>query len=309
MRYFRTQTKEKLVTLYPFVCWHVGAPQADYEFIHEMIARLKEDPHGKGIYLGDGGECVTKHSKGQIYEQTMSPQEQKQWLVNVMSPIKDKILFGIKGNHGNRTFKESGLSFDESLCSALGIPYLGTAVFWNLVVGRSSYDIYTNHGVDSGVNTGTKINKAKVFESLVNADAILTAHSHICAAIPPVRRAHLDNSKADTLPIRWRSTFGYICGCAYDSRTGYAEDKAYSPLLPAHIAVTFHGDPKQHTKSQTHEIFDVDANKARQPNREDIVSRMRSGEETCSKHPEYQGIRQPQVACQSCWYIFVGKHP
>lgn len=309
MRYFRHVTKENKVTLYPFVCWHVGAPQADYEFIHEMVLRLKDDPYGKGVYMGDGGECVTKSSKGSIYEQTMSPQEQKQWLVNTMTPIKDKILFGVKGNHGNRTFKESGLSFDESLCSALGVPYLGTAVFWNLVVGRSSYDIYTNHGVDSGVNTGTKINKAKVFENLVEADTIMTAHSHICAVIPPVRRAHLDNAQADKMPIRWRTTYGYVCGCAYDSRTGYAEDHAYPPLLPAHIAITFSGDTKAHKREQTYEIFNVDANKARQPNREDITSRMHSGEARCPRHPEYQAIRQPQIPCADCWYLYVSKHP
>lgn len=308
MRYFRYITKEKKVTLYPFVCWHVGAPQADYEFIHEMLALAKEDPHGKIIYMGDGGECVTKSSKGQIYEQTMSPQEQKQWLVNTLTPVKDKILFGVKGNHGNRTFKDSGLSFDESLCSALGVPYLGTGVFWNMVVGRSSYDIYTNHGVDSGTNTGTKVNKAKVFEKIVDADAIMTAHSHICAPIPPVRRAYLDNSHADNNPIRWRTTYGYICGCAYDSRTGYAEDKAYEPILPAHISISFHSE-RDHIKQQTHQIYNVDANKERQPNREDIVSRMHSGEARCPQHPEYQAIRKPQVACADCWYLYVAKHP
>lgn len=309
MRYFRYVTKEKKITLYPLVCWHVGAPQADYEFIHEMIARVKDDPYGKAIYLGDGGECVTKSSKGHIYEQTMSPQEQKQWLVDALQPIKDKFLFGVRGNHGNRTMKDSGLSFDESLCSALGIPYLNIAAYWNLVVGRSSYDIYTNHGVDSGVNTGVKINKAKVFEHLVDADAIITAHSHICAAIPPTRRAYLRNESAGGFPIKWRSTYGYIAGCAYDSRTGYAEEKAYSPLLPAHIAITFHSDTKAHGRLQTHEIFDVDANKSNQPNREDIVSRMNSGEARCPRHPEYQAIRQPQVACADCWRLFCAKHP
>jgi hypothetical protein len=34
---------------------------------------------------------------------------------------------------------------------------------------------------------------------------------------------------------------GYICGSAYDSRTGYAEEKSYSPILPSWIVVEFDG--------------------------------------------------------------------
>lgn len=258
MRYFRTKTNLHRLTVYPFVCWHVGAPQCDYKFIDEMIYRLKSDPTGRAIYLGDGGECVTKSSKGMIYEQTMNPQEQVNWLIAKLTPVKEKLLFGVRGNHGNRTFKDSGLSFDECLCLALQIPYFGTSAFWNLGVGRSEYDIFVHHGLDSGVAIGTKINKAKKLEENVEADAILSAHSHICTIIPPFHRASIDHHHGK---ISWRTTYGYVCGCAYDSRSGYAEDKGYPPLLPAHIAVTFHSG-RNHEKIQTHEIFDVNANRS-----------------------------------------------
>jgi len=308
MRHFRYETAEKKLTLYPFVCWHIGAPQADYEFINEMVQRLKDDPYGRGVYMGDGGECVTKTSKGQIYEQTMSPQEQLNWLKNKLQPVKEKLLFGIKGNHGWRTFKDSGLGFDEALCLALGIPYFGTATFMELTVGRSSYDVFIHHGLDSGVAIGTKINKAKKFEEIIIADAILSAHSHICAVIPPHHRAYLERHCGTEKHIKWRTTHGYICGCAYDSRTGYAEDKGYPPLLPGHIAITFHG-LRDHARLQTHEMFHADANKARQPNAEDIVHRMVSGSGICSRHPEYKAQRRPQVACEECWRVYLSNNP
>jgi hypothetical protein len=308
MRYFRHETREKTITLYPFVCWHVGAPQADYEFINEMVERLKEDPHGRGIYMGDGGECVTKSSKGQIYEQTMSPQEQLNWVANKLIPVKEKMLFGVKGNHGWRTFKDSGLNFDEGLCIKLGIPYFGVSAFWNLKVGRSQYDVFTHHGIDSGVAIGTKVMKAKKFEEVIIADAIMSAHSHICAVIPPHHRAYLESANAGQ-SIKWRTTHGYICGCAYDSRSGYAEDKGYPPILPAHIAITFYSDGKNHDRSQTYEIFHADANKKNQPNQGDKVSRMMGGEGTaCSRHPEYRAIKQPQVPCLECWELYITKH-
>ncbi len=264
MKFFRHATNEKTITLYPFVCWHVGAPQADYKFIDEMVARLKDDPHGKGIYMGDGGECVTRSSKGMIYTQTMNPQEQVNWLVAKLAPIRHKLLFGVRGNHGNRTFKDSGLGFDDCLCLGLQIPYLGTAAFMRLKVHRTSYSVFVHHGLDSGVAIGTKINKAKKFEEVIIADAIFSAHSHICAVIPPHHRAYLlENANDGGHPIRWITTHGYICGCAYDSRSGYAEDKGYPPLLPGHLSVTFdghrHGDLNA-VKQQTYQLYHRGAN-------------------------------------------------
>lgn len=239
MKYFRTETKESKFNLYPFVCWHLGSPQADIAFIKDMISRVDEDPYGKWIYLGDAGECVTRYSKGDIFSQTLSPVQQQNELESLLRPIRNKGLFGVRGNHGNRIYKETGLDFDETLCAKLGIPYLGTAAFWHLKVKDVYFSIYAHHGADSGVNVGTKVNKAKIFENMVDADAILTAHSHVCMDLPPRYMAHLTDRATVGESIKWTETREYICGSAYDSRTGYAEDKGYPPLLPSHMKIEF----------------------------------------------------------------------
>jgi hypothetical protein len=33
----------------------------------------------------------------------------------------------------------------------------------------------------------------------------------------------------------------YIAGSAYDGRSGYGEEKAYAPLLPSYLVITFDG--------------------------------------------------------------------
>ena len=222
---------------------HLGAPQSDGDFIDAQIERAMDDPNGYVVYMGDGGECVTKMSKGDIFTQTLNPTEQLKLAVSIMRPLAkaNKLLFAIDGNHGKRTFKETGLSWDESLALALGIPYFGTAVFWHLKVNRTVYSIYTHHGLDSGVNVGTKINKAKALENIVIADAILSAHSHIAVEVPPCTRAYLDSEHQASNPIRYITTHEYIVGCAYDSREGYAEDKGYPPILPAYMMIEFDG--------------------------------------------------------------------
>ncbi len=243
MRYFRLHTTEHKIRIYPLVCWHVGAQQSDTAFIREHIKRIKDDEFARWIYMGDGGECVTKQSKGQIYEQTMNPQEQFNHLLGLLSPIKEKGLFGVTGNHDRRIFKETGMNFAESLMLALGLPYFGNSVLWRLQVNRTNYDIFCHHGIDSGANIGTKVNKARSFDQFILADAMFTAHSHICMDLPPKLTAILDTDRDD--PIRWLSTYEYICGCAHDSRIpGYAEEKGYPPVIPAQLAVEFNGTRK-----------------------------------------------------------------
>lgn len=247
MKYFRYETEEDEVHVYPLVCWHRGAKQSDTAFIESMVNRIKDDPRAVWLYLGDGGECVTKQSKGDIYTQTMSPSDQQNDVVRLLAPIKGQGLFGVRGNHGNRIYKETGLDWDETLCSKLGIPYLGTAAYWHLKLRSGSehpaiFSIYTHHGTDSGVSMGSKVLKGQAFDRTFIADAILTAHSHITLDLPPRYYATLADRGDD--PIRWNVTCEYICGSAYDSRSGYAEDKGYPPLLPSHIMVSFRTNSK-----------------------------------------------------------------
>lgn len=249
--------EDSLIRLYPMPCMHLGAAQCDMKFIEQHVRRIKDDPNGRWIYMGDGGECVTKNSKGGIYEQLLSPQLQVEALLDVFEPIRDKGLFGVRGNHGHRVYKETGLSFDHTLCSRLGIPYMGVAAFANMTVNRSSYDMYFHHGSDSGSSLRAKISAAEQFARFIDADAIFTAHSHVAMKLTPAALLGVDNIGQKT---RTKMRAQYICGCAYDSRTGYAEDKGYSPLLPAYLSVEFDGRiiNGRPIHSQRHEVYESD---------------------------------------------------
>jgi len=188
--------------------------------------------------MGDGGECVTTGSKGDIFKQLLNPQQQQDVLVELLDPLREKLLFGIRGNHGNRVYKQTGLEFDATLCHRLGMPYLDVSTFMNLVINRSTYDLFFHHGSDSGTTMRAKIAKAEHFNLFINADALFTAHSHACIEVHP---SALQSCNNDVCGVETKLRHQYICGCAYDSRTGYAEEKAYSPILPAHLVVAFDG--------------------------------------------------------------------
>ena len=257
MSYFKVEIKKQAVNLYPLPCFHVGARQSDRLFIEEHLARIDADPLARWVYMGDGGECVTYLSKGVIYKQLYSPQVQMEILAHMLRPIKNKGLFMIRGNHGGRIFKESGLSFDKNLALVLGLPYLGVEAFVNLVVNRTHYDLFFHHGVDSGVSLQTKTNKAEQFSKYISADAIFTAHSHVGMELPPAPLKYLDNH---AMKIKTLLRYQYICGSGYDSRSGYAQDKGYTPLLPQFVMVSFSGErtSKQAIKGQQYRRWHSD---------------------------------------------------
>jgi hypothetical protein len=240
--------KEHCVRIYPLPCLHVGAAQSDVKFIKAHLKRIQEDENALAVYMGDGGECVTKFSKGDVYTQVLNPQQQVDQLVTMLKPLGDKLWFGIRGNHGHRIFRDTGLSFDKSLCSALGIPYMGVNAFANLIINRSSYDLYFHHGIESGVSLQSKVTKAEAFKGYIDADAIFTAHSHIAVDLPPAAILSADNHAAK---VHTKLRHQYVCGTGYDSRSGYAVEHGYPPLLPAFLVIELTGSRHGSVLKQT----------------------------------------------------------
>lgn len=230
------------VTLYPLSCLHVGAFQFDYAFIKDWIEEIQKDKTARWVYLGDGGECVTRLSKGDIYSQLLSPTEQIDALVDLLKPIRDKGTFLVRGNHGHRFFKEVGVEFDKILAEALQLPFAGAAAWLCMDVGNVSYDCFFHHGKDSGVGLQTKINAAEGFTRFTDADALFTAHSHIAVDLPPAVLLYADRESGG---VGSKLRQQYICGSAYDSRSGYATEKGYPPLLPSVIKVWFNDNWKE----------------------------------------------------------------
>lgn len=241
MKYFRHEVKGSRIDLYPLVCWHLGAKQCAHKFIDRVIAEIAENPHARWLYMGDGGECVTRTSKGNIYEQLMSPGAQLRTVADLLAPIKHKALGGIRGNHGNRVDKDSGLGWDETLCSRIGIPYLGVSCFGDIILKKhdkgcqTTFSLFAHHGSASAITDGGKVNAGFKPAQFIDADVVLTAHTHACGKLFPRHRAVTNGAMRR---IDWRVQNFYVCGSAYDSRSGYAEEKMYSPILPEHIVIS-----------------------------------------------------------------------
>jgi predicted phosphodiesterase len=240
MRYLFKTIDGPELHLYPFGDWHIGSAQCNIDFIKRLVKRVADDPLGLWIYMGDGGEVVTKTSKGSLFEQTLSPGDQIRAFAKLVEPVADKGLVGVCGNHGRRVDMSVGMGWDEVLCSRIGIPYAGVAAFIGFQLNnggkRSAVSVYVHHGAGGSITPVGKMNAATKPQQFVNADIILTGHTHAAGEIfPPRIIASLDNQQKR---IRWTHSRCYATGSAYDSRSGYAEEKMYPPIVPEQLCLT-----------------------------------------------------------------------
>ena len=113
-----------------------------------------------------------------VYLETMSPSEQVQLAVELLEPVKDKILGAVGGNHERRSLRAVDLDPLFIVFCRLGIEsvYRQNFEFLRIVLedngSRCDYSLMLLHGKTEG--------KRKQFDYAVEGvDAIIGAHTHM----------------------------------------------------------------------------------------------------------------------------------
>ena len=101
---------------------HVGSAQFDERAVKAKIQRIADDEHGVLVLCGDLGDYGLKNSKTNVYQATMQPKEQQEYIYQLFLPIADKITAAVPGNHEERITKEVGLCPLYDLCVRWGVP-------------------------------------------------------------------------------------------------------------------------------------------------------------------------------------------
>ena len=92
----------KQVEIRVFSDWHIGDQNCDMKSINEQIKEVSERDNVFVILNGDLMNNATKTSISDTYSETCSPMEQVKLAVSLLTPIKDKILSIVTGNHDIR---------------------------------------------------------------------------------------------------------------------------------------------------------------------------------------------------------------
>ncbi len=184
-----------------------------------------------------------KNSKGNAYR-TISPSDERKWLKEHLAKIKDRIICASRGNHEERSVRDSDLDPLETLMDEFGIPYSPAGMFLKLAVGGDGGDktkplVYTSyilHGFGGGRMAGAPLNNVTKLTSVIAADVYIMGHTHK----PTVHEdsyyvADLNNN---CLLERQRL---YVISGSFLAYAEYAETKGMTPTSRRFPVVKFDG--------------------------------------------------------------------
>lgn len=174
---------------------HIGDPNADMDAVHERVKQITDDPRGLCILNGDIMNTAIRTGVSDVYAEIMPPMEQIKMAVELLKPIKDKIIGGDTGNHESRIYKTDGIDTMRFVCRDLGIEekYSPEGMLMFLRFGnkppkeRSNgrehqkmiYTIYATHGTGGGRKEGAKAIRLADMAGIVDADCYVHSHSHL----------------------------------------------------------------------------------------------------------------------------------
>lgn len=237
------------VEIYPLSDLHIGDPKVDKRLFKEFINHILAEPNRFIIYNGDNMNNAIKSSVSNVYNEEMTPREQKKWLKEELKPVADRFLVFVAGNHEERTAKETDQNIVEDIAEYLGKAdiYRDDEAYIKLVFGKRAhsgsqmcYTIYVIHGNGGGKRPGSALNNIELLALGTDADIYVMGHVHKKMAYKhAVRRPDLRNNnimeheRLFVVSSHW-SDFG-----------GYAARKMYTPSAKGSVPIKLYSKVKK----------------------------------------------------------------
>ena len=231
-------TEVKLVILSDL---HYGNPYCSVKHFLRTVDFIKERENCYCLLNGDFCEAAIRTSKGEIYKQVGSPDDQKKQVTEWLLPIKDKILGSCTGNHERRIYEVAGTDISLDIAEKLEIPYRSDGMLFKLSFGSGNsrhsdspyvFWTYISHGYGGARTRGAKAVKverlshwqmADIFclhpsTKILRGDLVYTELGNIkigddvlgvseypdfnrCRRVLHTRVTRVDNRHADTLKV------------------------------------------------------------------------------------------------------------
>lgn len=227
--------KSNTFQIVPLGDMHVGDAMCNMPLIKDTIKYIEKTPNCYTILNGDLMNNALKTSKSDSYMEQMTMEQEQDTIIELLMPIKDKILFIAQGNHEYRTKVAVGIDPLRYVARSLGLMqkdrYGDNSYGLILKFGKNcgtkvpnKYRIFGIHGGGGGGRRlGSSMNALEEMTKVVgNADLYLHSHTHTC--INASDRVFEFDDKSDKLISKIRTFFNTTAFLNYG---GYAEQKGY----------------------------------------------------------------------------------
>lgn len=181
---------------------HIGAKEADIDGFSKFLAKIEADPDSYLVLCGDlinngirSANCPTD-----IYDETMPPQAQIDLAVQLLEPVKDRILGAVSGNHENRSKKAVDLDPTLTIMTLLRKQdlYRRNMAFIRVILLKNGisdhYALYLSHGKSEA--------KKKRFDlTIEGVDASISGHVHRGSISKPGRVVFSNRNQVSVRPL------------------------------------------------------------------------------------------------------------
>lgn len=251
--------RAKEIRLYPIADVHFGSLYCNEKAWMDFRDRIAGEENAYCVLVGDLINNNIRSSVGSPFDDIIRPMEQKKLMVEMLRPLKDKIIGAVSGNHEKRSLKEADDDPMYDILTKLDLEevYRQTSAFIHLCIGERTtnrgnekektqpecaYMIAVLHGSGSGM-TGATVNRVERFSYVLEGcDALITGHTHKGSITRPAKLyPDLVHGKMMT-----RSTLTVQAG-SWQNYGGYALNGMMNPTATAEegaIVLRLSGDRK-----------------------------------------------------------------
>lgn len=226
--------------LYPIGDIHAGTLHCAEHEIKKKVKEIQDDPHAIWIGMGDYAECILPNDKrwdvdvcAKWVERSNIAESQRQWLKELLSPIKDKCVGLLEGNHESSIRRYNYQDIHLDLCRDLEVRPLGFTCYVRFVFcrrlethGANTFIGAFQHGSGAAQTEGGQIMRLKKFMDSFDADIYGLGHIHSIKTntIPQLRLSEnlkiKQRLKVGAVTGSWRTTYTQGIRADYSERGG-----------------------------------------------------------------------------------------
>ncbi len=220
---------------------HVGTKHFSETGFIKVVKKIKDNPNARWVDMGDSCEFIApsdpRWDGGAVADWVHSDNvalDEADHYIELVSPIKDKCLGKIKGNHCITLTKHYHIDVQQYICKALGVPDLDYSAFLRLKfqrLGKTDYQVvcYLTHGAGCAITKGAKVNRLERVMDSFAAD--IYAHGHVHDIITNTK-SYLYLTEEGKIVQKVK--VGAMTGCFFRTYSqgipsSYGEQKAYPP--------------------------------------------------------------------------------
>tara|TARA_R100001530_G_scaffold118953_1_gene86111 strand:- start:114 stop:956 length:843 start_codon:yes stop_codon:yes gene_type:complete len=174
---------------------HYGNPFFSMPHLKHTLDWIMKKPNRFFSTNGDLLEAIIKSSKGDIHHQVLSPKQQRDDMVDLLKPYKERLLCMTGGNHEARIFNETSIDLTEDMANALGVPYRAEGMLFKISFGRGNRSNlnkpfvfwgYMTHGYGGARTKSAKAVKVERTRTFIHADWFAMSHDHVVNVAPDI---------------------------------------------------------------------------------------------------------------------------